>query len=115
MGSYDRGNIFAKLNQTCFACLFIPKRLEDVYNSPYSEYPSTYVGQPARQFTTCMKEHQSDVRRQDENSLLALHCLTIGLELNENGNGLTKRTWGFIEAWSTTPTCVNQNMTKEPF
>ncbi len=30
------------------------------------------------------------------------------------GNGSTKLTLGFIEAWNTTPTCVNQCTTKDP-
>ncbi len=40
--------------------------------------PSAYVGQGGRHLATRIKEHQSVVRQQDENSLLALHCLTIG-------------------------------------
>ncbi len=84
-----------------------------VYRIPCSECPSAYVGQTGRQFATCMKEHQSAVRRQDENSPLALHSLTTGHAFDWTrasvvGNGTTKRTREFIEAWKTTPTCVNQ-------
>ncbi len=64
-----------------------------------------------------MKEQLCAVRRQDENSLLALHCLTTGHAFNWTrvsvvGNGTTKRTREFIEAWKTMPTCVNQCMIK---
>ncbi len=89
------------------------RRRNVVYSIPCSECPSAYVGQTGRQLATRMKEHQSAVRRQDENSLLALHCLTIGHAFDWTrasvvGNGTTKRTQEFIEAWKTTPTCVNQ-------
>ncbi len=55
----------------------------------------------------------------DENSLLALHCLTTGHAFDWTrasvvGNGTTIRTWDFIEAWKTTPTCVNQCTTIDP-
>ncbi len=84
-----------------------------VLSIPCSECPSAYVGQTGIQFATRMKEHQSTVRRQDENSLLALHSLTTGHAFDWTrasvvGNGTTKRTREFIEAWKTTPTCVNQ-------
>ncbi len=39
---------------------------------------SAYVGQSGRQIATHMEEHQSAVRRQGEDSLLALHCPTTG-------------------------------------
>ncbi len=89
------------------------RRRNVVYNIPCSECPSAYVGQTGRQFATRMKEHQSAVRRQDENSLLALHCLTTGhafawTRASVVGNGATKRTREFIETWKTTPTYVNQ-------
>ncbi len=66
-----------------------------------------------RQFAMRMKEHQRAVGRRDANSLLALHCLTIGHAFDQTrasvvGNGSTKRTREFIETWKTTPTCVNQ-------
>ncbi len=54
------------------------RRWNVVYSIPCSGCPSAYVGQTGRQFTTRMKEHQSAVRRQDKNSLLALHYLTTG-------------------------------------
>ncbi len=52
------------------------KQRNVVYNTPCSECLSSYVGQCGRQFGTHMKEHKGAARRQDENSLLALHCLT---------------------------------------
>ncbi len=58
--------------------LLTQRRRDVVYSIPSSECPSAYVGQTGRQFATRMKEHQSVVRRQDENSLLVLHCLTTG-------------------------------------
>ncbi len=59
------------------------------------------------------------VRRQDENSLLALHYLTTGhafdwTRASAVGNGTTKWTRKFIEAWKTTPTWVNQCTTIDP-
>ncbi len=95
------------------------RRRNVVYSIPCSECPSAYVGQTGRQFATPMKEHQSAVRRQDENSLLALRCLTTGHRFDWTrasvvGNGTTKRTREFIEAWKTTPTCVNQCTTIDP-
>ncbi len=36
------------------------------------------MGQTCRQLSTRVKEPEGAVRRQDENSLLALHCLTTG-------------------------------------
>ncbi len=52
-------------------------------------------------------EHKGAVRRQDENSLLPLHCLTTGHAFDWDresviGKGTTKHTRGFIEAWNTT-------------
>ncbi len=80
---------------------------------PCSECPSSYVGQTGRQFGTRMKEHKGAVRRQDENSLLALHCLTSGHAFDWDratvvGNGTSKYKREFVEAWNTTSTCVNQ-------
>ncbi len=90
-----------------------------LYRIPCLECPSAYVGQTGRQFTTRMKENQSAVRRQDENSLLALHCLTTGHAFDWTrasvvGNGTTKRIREFIEAWKTTSTCVNQCTAIDP-
>ncbi len=53
------------------------------------------------------------IRRQDENSLLTLHCLTTGHAFDWTrssvvGNGSTKRTREFTGAWKTTLTCVHQ-------
>ncbi len=81
------------------------RRRNVVYSIPCSECPSAYVGQTGRQFAT----HQSAVRRKDENSLLALHRLTTvhafdWTRASVVGNGVTKRTREFIEAWKTTPT-----------
>ncbi len=64
----------------------IPKRLEVkavseigiIFHKFSVRNSSAYVGQTGPQFATRMKEHQSAVRRQDENYLLALHCLTTG-------------------------------------
>ncbi len=84
-----------------------------VYSIACSECPSAYVGQIGRRFATCMKEHQSAVRRQDENSLLTLYCITTSHAFDWTsasvvGNGSMKRTRELIEAWKTTPTCGNQ-------
>ncbi len=38
MGSYDRGNIFAKVNQTCFACLFILPESVTYTNNPHLRF-----------------------------------------------------------------------------
>ncbi len=95
------------------------RRPNVVYNTPCSECPNAYVGQTGREFATRMKENQNAVRRQDENSLPTLHCLTTGHALDCTrasvvGNGTTKRTREFLEAWKTTPTCVNQCTTIDP-
>ncbi len=71
------------------------------------------------ELSTRVKEHKGAVRRQDENSLLALHCLTTGHAFDWDrasiiGKGTTKHTHDCIEAWNTTSTCVNQNITLDP-
>ncbi len=58
--------------------------------------PSAYAGQSGRRLATCMKGHLSAVRRQDENSLLTMHCLTTGHAFDWTrasiaGNGSTER------------------------
>ncbi len=90
-----------------------------VYSIPCSECPSTYVGQTGRPFATPMRKHQSAVRRQDGNFFLVLHCLTTGhafdcTRASVVGNGSTKRTREFIEAWKTPPKCVNHCTTIGP-
>ncbi len=55
-----------------------PKQRNVVYHIPCSDCPNAYVGQTCRQLSTRVKEHEGAVRRQDENSLLALYCLTMG-------------------------------------
>ncbi len=52
------------------------KQRNVVYHIPCSDCPNVYVGQTGRQLYTRVKEHKDAVRRQDENSLLVLHCLT---------------------------------------
>lgn len=74
-----------------------------MYNNPCSEFPRAYMGQAGPQFATGKKEHCSVIRRQDGNSLLAIHCVTIS-----GWNGSTKRPREFIEAGNTTATCINQ-------
>ncbi len=74
-----------------------------VYRIPCSECPSAYVGQTGRQFATRTKEHQCAVWRQDENSFLALHCLTSDhafawTRASVVGNCSMKRIREFIEA-----------------
>ncbi len=54
------------------------KQRSVVYKIPCSDCPSSCVDQTGRQFGTRMKKHKGAVRRQDENSLLALRCLTTG-------------------------------------
>ncbi len=44
--------------------------------------PNAYVGQTGRQFSTRVKDHKAAVRRHDEHSLLALHCLPTGHTFN---------------------------------
>ncbi len=66
-----------------------------------------------------LKEHKGAVRQQDENSLLALHFLATGhafdwYRASIIGKGTTKYTRDFIEAWNTTSTRVNQNITLDP-
>ncbi len=70
---------------------------------------------------SCMKvkEPKDAVRRQDENSLLALHCLTTGHAFDWDiasviGKGTTKHTRDFIEACNTSSTCVNICVTLDP-
>ncbi len=77
------------------------------------------VGQTGRQFGTRMKEHNGAVRRQDEISLLVLHCLTTGHAFDWDrttvvGKGTSKYKREFGEAWNTTSTCVNQSMNLDP-
>ncbi len=72
-----------------------------------------YVGKTGHQFAQHMKEHQNAVRRQDENSPLALHCLTTVHAFNWTRastvwNGSTKRTREFIEARNITPASIYQ-------
>ncbi len=78
------------------SCIRLPK---DSHTMPLRQSADKYL--------------QNVVRRQDENSLLTPHCFTTGHALDRakasvTGNGFTRRTWGFIEAWTTTPTCDNQ-------
>ncbi len=78
------------------------RRQNVAYSIRCSKCPSAYVGQTGRQFIARMKEPQRVVRRQDDNSLLALHCLTPGrtfewTRVSVVGNGSTKRTREFIE------------------
>ncbi len=66
-----------------------------------------------------MKEHKGAFRRQVENSLLALHCLTSGHAFDWDrativGMGTSKYKREFVEAWNTTSTCVNQSMNLDP-
>ncbi len=75
--------------------------------------------QTGRRLSTHVKEHKRAVRRQDENSLHALRCLTTGHAFDWDrpsiiGKGTTKYTHDFIEAWNTTPICVNQCVTLNP-
>ncbi len=60
------------------AFLPTPEQRNVVYNMPCSECPNAYVGQTGQQLSTRVKQHKGAVRRQDENSLLALHCPTTG-------------------------------------
>ncbi len=66
-----------------------------------------------------MKEHKGAVRRQDETSLHTLHFLTTGHVFDWEratvvGKGTSKHKREFVEAWNTTPTCVNQSMNLDP-
>ncbi len=88
-----------------------------VYKIPCSECSSSYVGQTCRQFGTRMKEHKGTIRRQDENSLLALQCLTTGHAVDWDrdtvvGKGTPKYKREYLEAWNTTS--VNQSMNLDP-
>ncbi len=64
------------------------------------------------QFDTRMKGNKGAVRRQDENSLLALHCLTNNHAFDWDratvvGKGTPKYKREYVKAWNTTSTCVN--------
>ncbi len=77
------------------------------------------MGQIGRKLSTRVKEHEGAVRRQDENSLLALHCLTTGHAFDWDratviGKGTTRHTRNFIEAWNTTSTYANQCVALDP-
>ncbi len=90
-----------------------------VHKIPCSECASSYVGQTGRRFGTRTKEHKGTVRRQDENSLLALHCLTTGHAFDWDrttvfGKGMSEYKREFVEAWNTTSTCANQSMNLDP-
>ncbi len=66
-----------------------------------------------------VKENKGAVRRQDDNSLLALHCLTSDHAFDWDratvvGNGMSKYKREFVEAWNTASTCVNQSMNLDP-
>ncbi len=94
--------------------LYPPEQRNVVYHIPCSDCPNAYVGQTGR-----VKEHKGAVRRQDENSLLALNCLMTGNAFDWDrasviGKGTTKHTRDFIEAWNTTSTCDNQCVTLGP-
>ncbi len=73
----------------------------------------------SQQFGVPIKEHKSAYRPQGENSLVVLHRLTNGHDLDWDratvaGKGTSKYKGEFIEAWNTTSTCVNQSMQIEP-
>ncbi len=51
-----------------------PEQRNVVYHVPCADCPNAYVGQTGRQLSTRVKEPNGAVRRQDKNSLLALHC-----------------------------------------
>ncbi len=96
-----------------------PEKRNAAYHIPGSDGPTAYVGQTRRQLSTRVKEHKGAVRRQDENFLLALHCLTTGHASDWDrasviGKGTTKHARDFIKAWNTTSTCVNQCVTLDP-
>ncbi len=71
---------------------------------------STYAGHIGRQFATRMREHQSAVKKQDENSLFVLHCLTTSHVFDWTRASVVeneKRTRDFISVWKATPAYVN--------
>ncbi len=77
------------------------------------EYPSSYVDQAGRQFAKPIKVYKGVVRRQDENPLLALHCLTAGHAFDWDRDTVVKNTTSkhkreFVEAWNTTSTYINE-------
>ncbi len=59
------------------------RRLNVGHKTPCSECPSACAGQTGCHFATRTKKHQSAVRRQGENLLLALHGYTTGMSLSE--------------------------------
>ncbi len=96
-----------------------PKQRNLVYHIPCSDCPNAYVGQTGRQLSTRVEEHKGAVRRQNVNSLPALHCLTKDHAFNWGresiiGKGTEEHARDFIEAWNTCATCVNQCLTLEP-
>ncbi len=101
----------------CLFCGFAPGRKKTW--RPCSECPSSYLGQTSHLFGTRMKKHKGVVSRQDENSLLTLHCLTTGHAFDWDratvvGKGAPKYKREFAEAWNTTSTCVNKSMDLDP-
>ncbi len=54
------------------------KQRNVVYHIPCPDYPNAHVGQTGQKLSTHVKEHKGEVRRQDENFLLTLNCLTTG-------------------------------------
>ncbi len=96
-----------------------PEQRNVVNHIPGSDCPNAYVHQTGRQLSALGIEHKGAVRRQDENSLLALHCLMTGHAFDWDrapviGKGTTKHTRDIIEAWNTTSTCVNKCVTLDP-
>ncbi len=96
-----------------------PEQRNVEYHIPCSACPNAYVSQTGRQLSTRVKEHKGAVRRQDEDYLLALHCLTTGHAFDWDratviGKGTTKHTRYFIESWNTTSRRVSQRVTLDP-
>ncbi len=86
-----------------------------VYHIPHWDCPNANVGQIGRQLSVRAKEHKGAVRRQDEDSLLTLQCLTTGCAFDRDrasviGKGTTRHTG----LWNTTSTCGNQCVTLDP-
>ncbi len=61
------------------------KQRNVVYQIQCSDLSDAYIGRTGRTLFTRLKEHIGTIRQQDENSLLALHCLTTGHAFDWDG------------------------------
>ncbi len=84
------------------------KQQDMMYHIPCSDCPNAYVDPTGRQLSTRVKEHKGAVRRQDENSLLALHYLMTSHAFDWNkasviGKGTTRDNRRILSRHGTQP------------